>query len=510
MHTPTHPFRLPTCAAAIVAAAFLIAGAGAAPALQDEVTDANIRSVVEDRLFFDQAVPFDPIDVSCTSGIVTLTGTTDSLLAKELAARLAETVKGVRSVVNRIRVEPGEDRSAGALRKDIEAALVADPATESFEIDVLADEDGHVTLAGTVESWQERRLVAKVAKAVSGVTELTNDIDIDYDADRADQEIKPEIEEALRWNALVDHRLIEVNVNDGVVTLSGTVGAAAEKRQAHWDAWVAGVTAVNDEHLKVRDWAREEMQRTTGTVAKSASAIRDAITAANMHDPRVKSFNVTPQVNGSMVTLRGVVDNLKAKRAAARNARNTAGVARVINRLKVRTTVDRTDEQIETAVRNALLRDPYVDRYQITVNVINGTAYLSGDVDTYFEKAQADDAASRVNGVTTVSNALDVADSNWPLVYDPYVHDWYAYDYRWYDYEPGYTAKSESELRDDVESELWWSPFVDSNEVNTMVDAGVVTLTGTVDSWSERRAATNNALEAGAVRVINNLVVMDR
>jgi osmotically-inducible protein OsmY len=39
------------------------------------------------------------------------------------------------------------------------------------------------------------------------------------------------------------------------------------------------------------------------------------------------------------------------------------------------------------------------------------------------------------------------------------------------------------------------------------VDDGVVTLTGTVDTWTEREAAEENALEGGALRVVNRLDV---
>ena len=39
------------------------------------------------------------------------------------------------------------------------------------------------------------------------------------------------------------------------------------------------------------------------------------------------------------------------------------------------------------------------------------------------------------------------------------------------------------------------------------VQDGVATLTGIVDSWSELRAATENAFEGGAVRVENKMLV---
>jgi osmotically-inducible protein OsmY len=58
-----------------------------------------------------------------------------------------------------------------------------------------------------------------------------------------------------------------------------------------------------------------------------------------------------------------------------------------------------------------------------------------------------------------------------------------------------------------VESELFWSPFVDEDDVRIEVDDGVVTLSGEVDSNGEYQAAAENALEAGAVVVHNELKI---
>lgn len=485
----------------------LLAAVPSADARDREINDQNICAAVEDTLFYDKAVPFNRIDVACSDGIVTLKGTTDNLLAKTHAERLAETTKGVRSVINRLDVRPAHDRSAGDIRQDVKSALLADPATESYQVSANANSDGHVTLRGEVDSWQEKQLAAKVAMGVKGVTEITNNIDVDYATDRSDAEIKAEIKKALRWNALVDHSLIDVSVNDGLVSLTGTVGSAAERRQARYDAWVAGVKEVDDSALKTSRWLEGDQRRDQAYVAKPASEIRAAVQDANLYDPRVKAFNIDVDVEGSIATLRGKVDNLKAKRAAAENARNTVGVSRVVNRLKVRPVAALMDKQIEEDIRQALTRDPYVERYDISVDVVDNTAYLSGAVDSYFEKAQAEDAASRVTGVEEVSNALTVTNTNWPVVYDPYVYDWYTYDYGWYDYEPAYTTRTDAEIKDNINDHMWWSPLVDSDEVTVLVDDGVATLTGTVDSWAERRSAAENALEGGATRVENELVV---
>ena len=470
-----------------------------------EINDPDITDAVEDELLFDPAVLLNNIDVVTADGVVTLKGTTDNILARRRAARLAETVKGVRSVINRIEVRAKKTRTDSEIRRDVSEALLTDPAAESYEVDVAVN-DGKVTLTGQVESWQERSLSEKIAAGVKGVRAIENKIDVDYRTDRPAIEIAPEIEARLRWDALVDHGLIDVRVEDnGVVTLTGTVGSAAEKSRAVADAWVAGVTDVRASQLTVAKWARDEDIVANKYRALEADSIREAITDALLYDPRVKSFNVNVEVDGSLVTLRGTVDNLEAKRAAARVARNTVGVTGVTNRLKVRMEEPPSDRAIEDRIADVLIWDPYIDRTDVTIDVDDGVVTLTGVADTLYEKGHADEAVSGVQGVIEVNNNLAVAEAPKPLVYDPYVTGWNPYESEWYDYEPGVTYETDEEIREEINDELWWSPFVDSDEVTVTVEDGVATLTGMVDSWSEKRAATENAYEGGATWVHNNL-----
>lgn len=69
------------------------------------------------------------------------------------------------------------------------------------------------------------------------------------------------------------------------------------------------------------------------------------------------------------------------------------------------------------------------------------------------------------------------------------------------------TVKSDWEIKEDIEDELYWSSFVDSDEVTVNVDDGEATLTGTVDTMDEREAAEKNAYDGGAVSVDNDLTV---
>jgi osmotically-inducible protein OsmY len=493
-------------ALALSPAVYYPAVAAASVDVRGKMTDQAITDTVDRELKFALAVPSSRIDVATVEGIVTLSGTVHSLLEKERAVRIAETVRGVRSIVDRLGVVP-VIRSNEEIRRDVENALLADPVTEAYEVKTIVD-GSSVTLTGTVDSWREKSLAARVASGVRGLAKVENRIEVKPAEKRNDEEIKVEIEKGLRWNRFVDDSLIVVEVKDGHVDLSGTVGSAAEKRLATAEAWTSGVLSVDPSKLDVSLWAREEKLRTGKYLPKSDDLIKKAVEDALLLDPRVSSFGIAVAVDDGSVSLRGRVDHLKAKRLAGQAARNTVGVWDVHNVIKVRPQAeDVADKQIAQRVSEALDRDPYVDRYEITSSVRNGTVYLFGSVDSQFERAQAEEVASGITGATEVRNNLTVFD-NHPLTYNPYVYDWYPYDYSWYVYDDvRVTRKGDETILKDIDSELWWSPFVDADEVNVSVDDGVATLEGTVDTWSERLSAAENAFEGGAIKVINRLEV---
>jgi len=468
------------------------------------IKDSEITSAIESRLWKNPSTPASQIDVRTDQGIVTLSGSVDNLLAKERALEIAETLRGVRAVVNQIEVKPGA-RTDEEVRKDVERALVMDPAADSYEVKTEVS-GGVATLTGTVQSWQEKRLSGEVAKGVKGLKDIKNEITVQYKSKRLDSEIEADVKRRLESDVWVDDAIVTVAVKDGKVTLSGATGSAAENSRAYSDAWVAGVTSVDASGMKVdKWWSRGELQRKDKYAAKSDEEIKKAVQDAFLYDPRVLSFNPTVEVKYGTVTLTGVVDNLKASQAAELDAKNTRGTWRVKNYLKVRPVKQPSDADIAKNVKSALLWDPSVDRYQINVSVYNGTTYLSGTVDSYYEKSLAEDVASRVNGVVDVNNNLRIEyDPAVVYSYHPYRSYYSHYPYRYYPYHLG---SSDRAIKDDIEDELWWSWYVDANQVNVSVSNGVATLTGAVNSWQEQQAAVTNAMEGGARNVVNNLKV---
>ena len=193
---------------------------------------------------------------------------------------------------------------------------------------------------------------------------------------------------------------------------------------------------------------------------------------------------------------------------------NTVGVQRVKNLLKIHPSGTVADDALAREVSTALLRDAVIDGYDINVKAKNGIVTPSGTVDTEYEKAQADDIASRANGALNVKNNLAVNYPGLPyydLNYDP---DWNYTPY--YSYWDGYRAPyyystwpyvNDAEVKQNIEENILWSTWLNRNEINVQVTDGVATLTGSVDSWFEFNKATRYAYEGGAKKVINKITV---
>ncbi len=472
----------------------------------ETIKDSEITSKVYSEFRDDDAIAVTTVYVRAEDGVVHLTGNVNNILAKDRAVETAQTIRGVKSVVDQLNVYDS-GRKDSAIQTDIYAALTTNPATESWDIDVDVAE-GFVTLSGEANSYEERQLAREVIAGVKGVRGVTNEIDIVYKESRPDTEIAAEIREDFELDSLINEDSITVIVDDGVVKIDGKVNSAAEKRYVKTEAWTANVEKVDTTELRVSDGSEKDMTKDNVYRDLSDTELRDAVLNAIEEDPRIDRNELTVIAEDGVVTLVGTVPTISAKRAAASDARNTVGVWRVKNDIMVNP-IEITDDVLEQEVSEAIARDPYLESFDIEPNAENGVVTLRGEVDTLFEKAHSDDIVADVSGVLMVDNNLTVDDDYGVLTYEPYVDmPWYTYDYTWYTYPtPSVGLESDWEIHEDIESELWWSPFVDSSDVEVQVEDGVAILTGTVDSWSEWRAARENALEGGATSVSNKLNV---
>ena len=442
-----------------------------------KVTDSTISDAIEERLIQDDHVPEHFIDVHVTEGIVTFTGEVDHILARDRVAALAETIRGVRSVINRLVVSPSSSISDRALGSEIAQALLEDPVTELYDLN-LEVHDGIVTISGRVQSWVEKQLTLLVIKGVKGVREVHDAVKIDPTEHRSDQAMTAEIGRSLASDVWINAESIEVSVKDGIATLSGTVFTDAQKSRSTHLSWVYGITEVDNDELTIDASMANSMQR-PGFPTLTNLEVRRAVTDSFLLDPRVDPQNVAVHSRDGLITLSGTVKNLRAKHAAEEDALNTAGVYQVKNRLKVRVAYDHSDDEIAKAVQSSFSRDPFIDPDGIHVTVRDGTVYLRGKVNSRFQKSRATTVIAKLKGVVEIVNQLE-----------------HPIKWLW---------KSDFELREDIKDRLWWSPMLSNQGIDIRVADGVATLSGTATSAKHKHDAEEAAYEAGARSVINQV-----
>jgi len=119
----------------------------------------------------------------------------------------------------------GSQLSDAALTGKVKARLAAEPQVNAFDIDVDSDH-GVVRLSGTVDSEQARREAVRLTRRTEGVREVIDDLEIGeptFKENVDDAWIGTKIKAKLTAAPDIDPFNIDVDVNRGVVTLTGKV-----------------------------------------------------------------------------------------------------------------------------------------------------------------------------------------------------------------------------------------------------------------------------------------------
>jgi osmotically-inducible protein OsmY len=117
-----------------------------------------------------------------------------------------------------------------AIINEVRTALDRDPRLAHPGEVAVAEQNGTVTLRGTVASPHQRRAAVEIAKSVHGVSEVVDDLSVDLLDRWRDHEIRGSALQALMTSGVPAGR-IDVSVADGWLTLKGEV-----KRQSESDA----------------------------------------------------------------------------------------------------------------------------------------------------------------------------------------------------------------------------------------------------------------------------------
>lgn len=463
------------------------------------LTDSTLELAIRTEFQVHPYIASEAIQIKADDGIVTLYGTVDNLLACQKAEELVGMIRGVRGVVNLIEVETMmvDDKE---LKQQVENLLVDDPVLKAQKIDVEAD-SGIVDLQGKVESWHQKQFAAEVVKSVKGIRKVKNNLAFVYIDNRPADEIKSNIHGLLRNDMRIEDGMIDVDVKERTVILSGTVGSIAEKSLAIVHAWVPGIDTVNAKALEVSTDQRDTLWRMDKYVSRSDNELIEAIRMAFKEDPRLTDYNIQVSLDKGNAVLTGTINHLRAKKAAAENASNIVGVWNVENNIRIEPAEMLEKGMLASKVENAIDQHPVFNTLDITV-VQNGNQAITlhGEVRYYFEKIQIENFVSNISGISSIKNEVKVMEGQ-PLPYTFFPEN---YDYPVIQQTQD---KADAEIKKDVVYQLWWSPFVDRDQITVEVENGKVILIGTLNTSFERDYAIINAFEGGALEVENQLSV---
>lgn len=207
--------------------------------LRANETDDRIEASAKKTYVFKTHLKDDSIKTESKNGIVTLTGTVADSSHKSLAQDTVESLPGVKSVDNQLKIKgdaPAE-HSDGWVGTKVKSALLFHRNVRATRTDVNV-RDGVVTLTGEASSLAQKDLTTEYAKDVEGVKEVKNEMTIDKTSAKPAETIGEKIDDASITahvkSALMAHRSTsavktKVATADGVVTVGGVARNDAEK-----------------------------------------------------------------------------------------------------------------------------------------------------------------------------------------------------------------------------------------------------------------------------------------
>ncbi len=189
---------------------------------------------------------------------------------------------------------------------------------------------------------------------------------------------------------------IGVEVDNGVVTLTGTVTSYAKLLAA---ADVASSIA------GVRGVANELVVRVPGLGVPRDADIAASVATALRIDPDVSDEEIEIIVRDGIVTLKGAVGYWYQRNAGEEAARRISGVVSVKNAIHV-VPPARSDAELKDEIRKSLHRRVPLAVDRIAVEVSEGIVTLRGNVEFYSDRVQAEKSAWMTEGVRNVINSL--------------------------------------------------------------------------------------------------------
>jgi hyperosmotically inducible periplasmic protein len=242
--------------------------------------------------------------------------------------------------------------------------------------DVSVDsENGVVTIKGSVQNSEQKRLAEDTVRSLPGVTIVNNELKVKSDPkESSDEWIALKVRSALLYHRNVSLMDTDVKVTEGNVVLTGTAENAAEKSlAAEYAADIKGVKNV-DNRINV-------------------------VTRSDKERADLKAEKERAEMKADKADLKADKDRAHAK-VDARYDRNTRDLG------------DKMDDASITAqVKGSLAVHRSTSAIRTEVTTVDGTVTLRGEAKNAAEKELAGKIAKDVRGVRNLNNEMIVMKS---------------------------------------------------------------------------------------------------
>ena len=215
---------------------------------------------------------------------------------------------------------------------------------------------------------------------------------------KTDTDIQQDVIRELKWDTRIEETDVGIEVDDGVVTLSGTV-----------DSWGKRYAAAEAAHRVrgVLDIANDIAVKTLGTPGRTDTEIAGAVRNALVWDVFVPDTRIRSTVSNGVVTLEGDVETWTQHDDAAKAVRNLSGVREMVNLIGIK--APRVDAaKVRKSIEDALERQAELEAKRVWFEVQDGAVKVFGTVHSWAERETVMGAAKGTPGVRTVEDKLRI------------------------------------------------------------------------------------------------------
>jgi len=207
------------------------------------------------------------------------------------------------------------------IRQNVIDELDFEPSVDAAHIGVAVDK-GVVTLTGHVATYAQRVAAEKAVRKVRGVRGVVEEIQVRFAGETPprDEDLAQRAVQMLDWSVTVPRNTVQVQVQDGWVTLTGKVDWQYQKEEAYRSIRrLAGVVGIINK-IEVSPKA-------------SVPEVRSKIMAALKRNAELEADAIKVTVKDAKVTLEGTVNAWHERGLAETAAWSAPGVRAVEDRL---------------------------------------------------------------------------------------------------------------------------------------------------------------------------------